>query len=79
MIGVKMPKTAILLKKPSRLYEDKFVFTYEYGWSESAGAGNSKEHKSPQVTGADLRIPVRCSWSDITVRFSVDGQAEVTG
>jgi len=69
MISVKMPTTAILLKKPRSLREDRFAVTYEYGWSESTDAGNSKEHESPQLTGADLRIPVRCSWTDVTIRF----------
>jgi hypothetical protein len=77
MISVKMPTTAILLKKPRRLYEDRFVFTYDYGWSGSADVGSSKGDESLRVTGFGLCVPVCCSWSDVIIRFSVDGRAGV--
>ncbi|MEM2129908.1 MAG: hypothetical protein QXZ70_04840 [Candidatus Bathyarchaeia archaeon] len=69
MISVKMPKTAISLKKPKRPSEDKFVVTYEYGWSESTDAGNSKGQESPRLTGAVPRTPIQCSWADVAIRF----------
>jgi hypothetical protein len=69
MISVVMATTAILLKKTNGLREDRFVFTYEYGWSEPMGVGSSKEHESPQLTGVDLRMPLRCSWTDLIIKF----------
>jgi hypothetical protein len=68
MINLKIPKI-VLRKKTRALRKDRFVFTYEYGWSESADMGNSKEHKSTKVTDAALRIAARCSWSDVTISF----------
>ena len=76
MINLMMPTTAILLKKTSYLRQDRFVFTYEYGWSESTEAGNSKKHKSPQVIGPGLCISFRRPWSDITISFLLMGNLE---
>ncbi len=79
MISVKMPKTALLLEKPKRLYEDRFVFTYEYSLSEFKSPCNSKEIGSQQVTNTNLNMPVDCSWDNIAIRFTVNQQPGVTG
>jgi hypothetical protein len=74
MISVKMPTKAILLKKPRHLHEDQFVFTYECCWSEFKNPSASRENESQQVTDANLRIPVDCSWDNIAFRFTVNQQ-----
>jgi hypothetical protein len=78
MMSVKLPTTVILLKKPKRLYEDRFVFTYEYGWSEVKSSSASKENKSQQVTDANLCMPADCSWDNIDFRFTVNQKHGVT-
>jgi hypothetical protein len=72
MINLKMPSTAIVLKKPKIPPKHKFIVTYEYKWSESADADDSKEHEPPQEAMTDLRMPIQCSWTNVTISFAAD-------
>jgi hypothetical protein len=79
MMSVKMPTPTILLEKPKRLYEDQFVFTYEYRWFEFEPPINSKKNEVQQVTNDSLCKPADCSWGNIAFSFTVNQQPGVSG
>jgi len=76
MLDLKIPAITILRKEIKPLYKDKFVVTYEYGWSESVSADNPQKHKSQQKMSSYLKASDQCSWVNITVTFPANRKQE---
>jgi hypothetical protein len=77
MINLRFPTTAILRRGLKTLRKDKFVVTYEYGWSESARTENSQKQKSSQTASADLTAPDPVFWVDTSVSVSSDSKVVI--
>jgi hypothetical protein len=71
MINLRFPTTAIL-HRGKTLRKDKFVVTYEYGWSDYVCSENSQRHKSSQAASADLTASGTVFWVETSVPVSSD-------